>query len=116
MPPRKKAPLFDIAQAALGIAQFVEDKTIQDYKSDLMLRSAVERQLSIIGEAINRLRKDNPGQAGQISDIERITSFRNVLIHAYDQVDHKMTWEIVHEKLPILAREVEALLKEGKSQ
>jgi uncharacterized protein with HEPN domain len=89
----------------------VQGKTIQDFKSDLMLRSAVERQLSIIGEAINRLRKENPGQASQISEFEKIVAFRNLLIHAYDQVDHAITWEIVQEKLPILADEVAALLK-----
>jgi uncharacterized protein with HEPN domain len=111
MPPEKKAPLFDIAQAAVGIAQFVQGKTIQDFKSDLMLRSAVERQLSIIGEAINRLRKENLGQASQISEFEKIVAFRNLLIHSYDQVDHAIPWDIVQEKLPILADEVAELLK-----
>jgi uncharacterized protein with HEPN domain len=43
MPPKTKASLFDIAHAALGIAQFVENKTVEDYRTDLMLRSAVER-------------------------------------------------------------------------
>src|SRR5438094_141563 len=55
MPPKAKAALFDMQHAAPGIGLFVADKTFDDYNSDLMLRSAVERQFEIIGEAMTRL-------------------------------------------------------------
>jgi uncharacterized protein with HEPN domain len=111
MQPKSKPALFDIAHAALGIAQFVEGKTLENYKSDLMLRSAVERQLSIIGEAVVRLCKHDPSTASRINEIDRIIAFRNVLIHGYDRIDDEMTWKIVQEKLPVLLRDVEAMLK-----
>jgi uncharacterized protein with HEPN domain len=111
MPPKSKSPLFDIAQAANGIAQFVQGRTLEDYRNDLMLRSAVERQFIIIGEAVTRLRKTDPALASRISQHDRVVSFRNVLTHGYDQVDDSITWAIIHEKLPILAKEVEELLK-----
>jgi len=111
MLPRTKAALFDIAQAALGITEFVDGKTLQDYQRDLMLRSAVERQFMIIGEAMTRLRNDDPAMASQISEYDRIISFRNVLVHGYDHIDNETTWKIIGEKLPILTREVDLLLK-----
>jgi uncharacterized protein with HEPN domain len=111
MPPRAKAALFDIQHAAIGIEMFTSGKTIQDYNSDLMLRSAVERQFEIIGEAMTRLRADAPDLLSQISEADRIIGFRNVLIHGYDTVNNEITWRIIHEKLPILRKEVGELLK-----
>jgi len=111
MQPKTRAALFDIGQAALGIAEFVQGKTFENYAADRMLRSAVERQFTIIGEAMARLRSDDPTTCASISEHAKIISFRNVLVHGYDQVNDQTTWKIIQEKLPILAKEVEALLK-----
>jgi uncharacterized protein with HEPN domain len=104
MQPRAKASLFHIQQAALGIEMFVAGKNRDDLKSDLMLRSAVERQFEIIGEAMTRLRHDAPEVLDQISEAPRIIGFRNVLIHGYDTIDIDATWKIIEEKLPTLRR------------
>ncbi|HEY2584153.1 MAG TPA: HepT-like ribonuclease domain-containing protein, partial [Tepidisphaeraceae bacterium] len=76
-----------------------------------MLRSAVERQCEIIGEAMTRLRAKSPELVERVTDYRKIISFRNVLIHGYDTVSDEITWRIVVEKLPILQRELEELLK-----
>lgn len=110
MPPETKKLLFDIQHAALGISMFVEGRTLDGYVGDLMLRSAVERQFEIIGEAMTRLRKLDPKLLEQVSESHRIIGFRNVLIHGYDAVTDETTWRIIHEKLPILQREIAALL------
>lgn len=115
MQPRTKALLFDMQHAALGIASYVQGKSLDDYLQDEMLRSAVERQFEIIGEAMTRLRKSDALMAARISEYERIVSFRNALIHGYDQIDHRTIWRIIEQKLPILTAELEQLLKDQQT-
>lgn len=111
MQPDAKAALFDMQHAAIGIGLFVAGKTYEDFTSDLMLRSAVERQFEIIGEAMTRLRKIGPELLQMFTEHEGIIGFRNVLIHGYDAVNSEITWRIIQDKLPILVRELEAVLK-----
>ena len=77
-----------------------------------MLRAAVERQFEIIGEALTRLVRLDERLAGRISEYRRIVDFRNILIHGYADVDDRVVWDVVQTKVPVLRREVEALLKE----
>ena len=110
MPPDVKSLLNDMQHAVAGIELFNSGKSLADFKIDLMLRRAVERQFSIIGEALTRLREVDAQIANSISESRGIISFRNVLIHGYDAVDDEITWRIVVEKLPIRRREIDALL------
>jgi uncharacterized protein with HEPN domain len=108
-----KKYLFDILQAAKNLDQFSQDKALSDYEADALLRSAVERQFEIIGEALRRLSKDDPDTAGQIAEYERIISFRNILIHGYAEIDDRIVWDILRSKLPNLLQQVESLLDES---
>jgi len=72
MQPDCKALLFDVKHAALGIQQFVEDRSYEDFLDDLMLRRAVERQFEIIGEALNRLKKIDEAVLMSITEHRRI--------------------------------------------
>jgi len=105
-----KKHLEDIRQAAFLINEFTEGNTIDDYKNQALLRSAVERQFGIIGEALNRLSKIDPGTVSRISEHKRIISFRNILIHGYDLVDHNVVWDVVQNYLPVLIAEMESRL------
>ena len=107
-----KKYLEDIRQAGESITRFSRDRTLQDYADDALLRSAIERQFEIIGEALNRLSKSDPSAAAQISDCSQIIAFRNILIHAYDAVDDRVVWEAVTDRLPILLDEVRGLLED----
>ena len=75
-----------------------------------MLRSAVERQFEIIGEALNKLSKIDPACAERISEHQRIIAFRNIVIHRYAELDNRLVWGVVESKLPVLYREVTDLL------
>jgi uncharacterized protein with HEPN domain len=102
--------LEDIRQACALIQGFTAGKSSADYESDALLRSGVERQFEIVGEALGRLLRSDPQTAAQISQHRRIISFRNVLIHGYDVVEDAVVWDIVQRDLPVLLREVEAFL------
>jgi len=75
-----------------------------------MLRSAVERQFSIIGEALSRLDKDSPDVAAAIPDHGRIIAFRNILIHGYAAVDDRIVWGVIENHLASLRNAVDAQL------
>ena len=105
-----KKYLFDIERAAGLVRDFTQGKTFAEFGSDLMLRSAVERQFEIIGEALNQLLKIDAETAGQITDYRHIIAFRNILIHGYAQIDHRLVWGVVESNIPILISEVRALL------
>jgi uncharacterized protein with HEPN domain len=106
-----KKNLEDMRQAAELILTFTAGRTFDDYTQDDLLRSGVERQLEIIGEALKRLHRTDPAIADQITDSKRIISFRNILIHGYDVIDNAIVWDVVENKLPILLQEVTDLLK-----
>ena len=108
-----KKYLFDILQAAKSLLQFSQDKAFSDYEADALLRSAVERQFEIIGEALRKLAKEDPETAGRIAEYERIISFRNILIHGYAEIDDRLVWDILQSKLPNLLKQVQSLLDEG---
>ena len=106
--------LEDVRQAAELILQFTAGRNLQDYTSDPMLRSAVERQFEIIGEALNRLAKSDPPTASRISEYQQIVAFRNVLIHGYDVIDDRIVWEAVQDRLLTFYDQVQALLGEDR--
>ena len=105
--------LYDIQRAAGLLREFTDGKTFADYESDAMLRSAVERQFEIIGEAMTKLAKPEAPMADHISQYQRMIAFRNLLIHGYADVDDRLVWDVVETSLLTLVREVDALLGEG---
>jgi uncharacterized protein with HEPN domain len=105
-----KAYLWDARAAADAIAAFVAGRTFEHYKSDLLLRSAVERQFEIVGEALNQLSRTAPDLVAQVPDSARIIAFRNILIHGYAIVDDESVWRATQENLPALRAALDALL------
>lgn len=107
-----KKYLYDIRQAADGLADFTRGASFQSYAHDALLRAAVERQFEIIGEALNQLAKLDIAIAVRISEYRRIIAFRNILIHGYAEVDHRIVWGVIESNLPKLREEVTKLLAE----
>jgi len=100
--------LQDILEATNSIDSFIQGFRLSDYQKSKLVRRAVERELTIIGEAMNtlmKLEKNIPITTGR-----KIISFRNLITHAYNSVNDETTWVIITRHLPILKSEVESLL------
>jgi uncharacterized protein with HEPN domain len=93
MLPEARAYLHDIEQATILIDQFRQRKTLDDYLADSLLRSAVERQLEIIGEVVSKLSRVDPRTAARLKGHRRVIALRNILIHGYASVDDRVIWK-----------------------
>lgn len=102
--------LSDILQAIELIEKFTSEvSNYSDYERDLKTQSAVERQLGIIGEAINKFEKLFP--ESNIDNARKIVGLRNRLIHTYDSIDPTIIWAIIKNHLSPLKTEVIKLMK-----
>ena len=110
MLPEAGALLWDVRRAAEQIAEFTAGLDEDAYLADSLRRSAVERQLEIIGEALKNLRALDPDTAALIPDLHRIVGLRNVLAHGYAVVDDRVVWAAAHAHVPTLAAIVDELL------
>jgi uncharacterized protein with HEPN domain len=115
-PPEVLKYLFDVSQSCDLLTQFTAGKTLATYMNDPMLRSAVERQFEIIGEALNLALRLDPSLSDFISDTSRIIAFRNRLIHGYAAIAADIVWGIVEANLPTLRRQVQALLAQAENE
>jgi len=104
------AHLHDILHAARSVKQFVAGSNFDHYCSNELLRSAVERKFEIMGEALNRIDRDDPGLLSQIHDHRDIISFRNILVHGYDAIDDRIVWGVIKEDLESLIEDVTRLI------
>ena len=88
--------LFDIKLAIKEIDSYFEGSEMNFliYKNNLMLRRAVERDLEIIGEALNRILKKGPSFENKIEHAKAIIGLRNQVIHAYDNISDENIWSI----------------------
>ncbi len=102
--------LYDVKMAIDEIDSYFETKakTYENYKSNSILKSAIERNLEIIEEAMNRLLKENPEFT--IENAAKIIGLRNQIIHGYDSVSDENIWGIITIHLPKLKSEVNSLI------
>lgn len=105
--------LYDIKICIDEIEGFFkeEDKDFFKYQSNLMLKRAVERNLEIVGEAINRIVSRDNFFTEKISNAKAIIGLRNQIIHAYDNISDENIWSILAIHLPKLKLEVDALIE-----
>ena len=102
--------LFDVHESINNIEKFMDERS-RNYNvfcSDLLYQHAVERNLAVIGEAINRILKITPDI--KISSARKIVNLRNFIVHSYDSLQPIILWGILINHLPKLKVEVEELL------
>ncbi|WP_024329278.1 DUF86 domain-containing protein [Thioalkalivibrio sp. ALR17-21] len=107
-----RAYLWDAREAARRVAEFVKDANEEDYVASDLMRSAVERQLEILGEALGQLEKANPEVARQIPQLRAAVDLRNLLIHGYAKIDDRIIWNTVTTDVPVMARELDSILRQ----
>jgi uncharacterized protein with HEPN domain len=109
--------LYDIKMCIEEIDSFFieEEKDFFKYKNNLMLKRAVERNLEIIGEAVNRIITRDNSFTIKISNTKAIIGLRNQVIHAYDNISDENIWSILTNHLPKLKLEVDTLIIENEN-
>ena len=101
--------LYDVNTCILPIdIHLSNQRNYNSYISNITVQRAVERELEIIGEAINNIVKINP--AINITYARLIIDLRNKIIHSYDNINNDVIWKIVNKDIPILKQEINLLL------
>jgi uncharacterized protein with HEPN domain len=83
---------------------------VDEFNSNLLVKSAVESQLEILGEALNRLRRTDPETAAEMPDLHRIIGMRNIIAHEYGVVDHAIVWSVIDTRVSPVAGALADLL------
>ncbi len=104
--------LVDIVMFIDEIEEFhAENKNdFVKYRANTLLKRATERNLEIVGEAVNRILKADPSFETKITGSRAIIALRNQVAHAYDNITDEKIWSILLNHLPKLKEEVSVLL------
>jgi len=102
---QSKKFLDDILYAIGLIEEFIADvDSFDEYLKDAKTRSAIERQIGIVGEAVNKF--DKLESSNSLKNSKQIVGLRNRIIHAYDSIDDTVIWAIIKNHIPALKEEV----------
>lgn len=104
--------VFDMLAASKAVVQFVSEKSLDDYISDLLLRSAVERQIEIIGEAARGVSAEFQATHAEIP-WRPIIAQRHVLAHDYGEILDERIWRVAVEYIPPLIQQLESILSDN---
>jgi uncharacterized protein with HEPN domain len=102
--------LEDIRDAAEFILDLTRGRTLDEYRNDRVLSSAVERNFITVGEALYRLVRADPDTAAALGNYPQIIAFRNMVVHGYDQIEHPIVWGIIQNEAPNLLAAVRTRL------
>lgn len=111
-----KAFLVDVIEAADAILAAVTGIDLDEYCNSRLIRSSVEREFIIIGEALTNLSRLNPELFSRIENAPRIISFRNKLTHEYVKVDNALVWGVIQSHLKPLRSACMALASDPGSE
>lgn len=110
MPRDVRAYLADIIEACDAIVSAVDGIELEDFQSNRLVRSSVEREFIIVGEAIAAIRRGSPAIFDRITRARRIVDFRNQLTHQYPTIDTAIVWAIIGHDVGVLRSEASELL------
>lgn len=107
-----EAYLWDIHKNGLKVLEFTQGKDVGDLERDGLLRSAVERCFTIIGEAVLQARMYYPDQPAQIEHADKIVALHELLVEDHRSNRAEALWSATESDLPRLIAEVTVLLDE----
>ena len=93
--------LWDMLNAARNVESMCAGRSLADYLQDLILRSAVERQIEIIGEAARHVSKSFQDEHAEIA-WRPIMAQRHILAHDYGEIDDRRIWNVATQHVPEL--------------
>ena len=105
--------LWDALTFSKNVQVAVGDTSIDAYLEGGPVAWATERQMELVGEALNNLRKSAPEVAERVPDVHKIIGMRNVLVHGYAEVNDRIVWLAATQSVPALIPILEALLAEA---
>lgn len=110
MKPAVAKRLRDALAAAIVISEWAAQVNFDSYESNLMLRSAVERQLMIVGEALNYARRADPDIIARLPNLHEWVAQRNFIIHVYADVSDDIVWDTIVREIPELIEALQRIL------
>jgi len=116
MPRDQRAYLADILESCDAITAATLNLSLQEYERNRLVRSSVEREFIIIGEAMAALARIAPETFNSITRARRIIDFRNQLTHEYPTVDDALVWAIIETDVPVLQTESADLIQEHEKE
>ncbi|HKO54733.1 MAG TPA: DUF86 domain-containing protein [Thermoanaerobaculia bacterium] len=104
--------LWDVLDHAGYMEEAIATRTVSDFETDRALRFSISYALQTVGEALRQASRIDASLENLLTSYRQISGFRNRLVHGYGSVDPDIVWGIIHDHLPLLVREVRALLSE----
>jgi len=110
MPKNFRVYFEDMLNAITNIEEYVGNMGFEEFRKNKLVRDAVIRNLEVIGEAAKNIPKEIKEEHSEIKWRE-IAGLRDILIHKYFEVNIRILWDIIEDKLPDLKKKVTRVLK-----
>lgn len=110
--PDVRAFLWDVRDGCARLQEIAATRTFEEYTSDVWFRMAVERQFELIAEGLRNVLRSHASLGARITAAPSIIAFRNRIVHDYWKIEPAIVWATIHDDVPVLHREVTAILEE----
>lgn len=95
MRPETRKYLYDMLQACRAIRRFCDGVTLEQFRANELLQSAVERKLQVLGESIFQMTRKWPHDAERLPGQRDLVNLRHVLVHGYDEMEKAVVYGVV---------------------